>query len=138
LTDGTPAGEAPDTLSRVLRQASQAMAQTRYGPDALSVMISQIGADIKARDWLAGLDTDPAIGGLVDVTSAFELESQELMQKTGLDVRFSVVVAFKRESFCRESDAPQPPPPAAPMPARARGLAGEAPPRRHREPMCFS
>lgn len=87
LTDGTPAGEASDTLSRVIRQASQTLSQTRYGPDALSVMISQIGNDVHARDWLAGLDSDPAIGGLVDVTSAYELESQELMQKTGIDVR---------------------------------------------------
>lgn len=79
------AGEPADALERAIRHCSDELARSRYGPDALSVMISQIGNDLKAREWLAKLDGNPAIGQLVDVTSNYEVESQELLQTTGIE-----------------------------------------------------
>ena len=73
-------------------------------------MISQIGNDVKARDWLAALDADPVIGSLVDVTSAFELESEELMQKAGLDVGSLLSLPNSPRCPARRDDADHAPP----------------------------
>lgn len=97
VTDGAPGGEARDTIVRVrpsppaflpsisrlfdmhahtprkhpqvIKNASNTLGQTRYGPDALSVQIAQIGNDNGARKFLEELDEDPVVGGLIDCTS---------------------------------------------------------------------
>ena len=56
--------------SQVIKNASDTLAQTRYGSDALSIQIAQIGNDSGARAFLEEIDEHPVIGDLVDCTSA--------------------------------------------------------------------
>lgn len=69
VTDGAPGGEDRNTLVRVLVNASRFLKQTRYGPDAMSVQLAQIGNDMKARAFLEEIDSHPEVGDLVDCTS---------------------------------------------------------------------
>ena len=41
---------------------------------------------MKATAFLGQLDNDPRIGGLIDSTSAFEIEQEEMMRKSGQDL----------------------------------------------------
>ncbi|TNY19328.1 hypothetical protein DMC30DRAFT_354074 [Rhodotorula diobovata] len=83
VTDGAPGGEARDTIVRVIKNASNTLGQTRYGPDALSVQIAQIGNDNGARKFLEELDEDPVVGGLIDCTSDYEVEEDNFMRTSG-------------------------------------------------------
>lgn len=69
VTDGAPGGEDRNTLVRVLVNASRFLKQTRYGPDAMSVQLAQIGNDLKARAFLEEIDSHAEVGDLVDCTS---------------------------------------------------------------------
>lgn len=62
ITDGQPAGEDRGTLFRVIQNASNELSRTRYGPDALSIQIAQVGNDVKARQFLEEIDSHPQIG----------------------------------------------------------------------------
>ncbi|BGP53884.1 hypothetical protein JCM8202_006077 [Rhodotorula sphaerocarpa] len=85
VTDGAPGGEDRNTLVRVLTNASRFLKQTRYGPDAMSVQLAQIGNDMKARAFLEEIDNHPEVGDLVDCTSNFENEQEDLA-KQGVDL----------------------------------------------------
>lgn len=77
VTDGAPAGEDRYTIVKVIKAASEELARTRYGPDALSIQFAQIGNDQGARAFLEELDKNPSIGGLIDTTSNFEVEQDD-------------------------------------------------------------
>lgn len=62
ITDGQPAGEDRGTLFRVILNAHNELSRTRYGPDALSLQIAQVGNDVKARQFLEEIDSHPQIG----------------------------------------------------------------------------
>ena len=47
----------------------------------------QVGLDAKAQAFLSRLDNDSKVGKMVDCTSAYELEQEEYLQRSG-------------ESFC--------------------------------------
>ncbi|GAA6055817.1 hypothetical protein JCM3770_004774 [Rhodotorula araucariae] len=81
VTDGQPGGEPRDQLVRVLVNASRQLQQTRYGADALSVQLAQIGNDMHARAFLEEIDNHPVIGNLVDCTSNYELEEEEMARQ---------------------------------------------------------
>ncbi|KAL2918932.1 hypothetical protein HK105_201766 [Polyrhizophydium stewartii] len=81
ITDGEPTQEPPRTLRNVILEAKNALAHTACGPGALSIQIGQVGTDIKAQQFLAQLDNDPEVGGMIDCTSNYEMESEELMAK---------------------------------------------------------
>ncbi|GJN93992.1 hypothetical protein Rhopal_007055-T1 [Rhodotorula paludigena] len=83
VTDGAPGGEARDTIVRVIKNAKNALSQTRYGPDSLSIQLAQIGNDNGARQFLEEIDSHPEIGGLVDCTSSYEVEEDNFMKTTG-------------------------------------------------------
>lgn len=70
ITDGQPAGEPKDTVTEVIRRASDAVTRSPYGRGAISFQFSQVGNDTRARDFLSALDEDPRIGGLIDCTSS--------------------------------------------------------------------
>lgn len=70
ITDGQPAGEPHDTVANTIRYASEEVSRTQYGRGAVSFQFSQVGTDNKAREFLASLDEDPHIGGLIDCTSS--------------------------------------------------------------------
>ncbi|GAA5912339.1 hypothetical protein JCM6882_002565 [Rhodosporidiobolus microsporus] len=86
VTDGEPAGEDRRALVNAVKNAKQALQQTRYGPDALSIEIAQVGNDQKARAFLEELDSDPSVGGLIDVTGTFENEQDNMMKQTGISL----------------------------------------------------
>ncbi|PGH21658.1 hypothetical protein AJ80_03091 [Polytolypa hystricis UAMH7299] len=79
ITDGQPAGENPGTIDDVIRSAtSELQRNPRYGKGALSFQFAQVGNDLKAREFLSKLDEAPGIGELIDCTSNFEVEQDEM------------------------------------------------------------
>ncbi|TID18952.1 hypothetical protein E6O75_ATG06073 [Venturia nashicola] len=84
ITDGQPAGEAPNTVFDTIKYAAQVVSQA-HGPGGVSFQFAQVGNDQKAREFLGKLDEDPSIGQLIDCTSNYENESEE-MQKQGVNL----------------------------------------------------
>lgn len=83
ITDGSPAGEAEGTILNVVTRTKRELSQTRYQAGAAAFQFAQVGNDLKARDFLAKLDNDPTVGAMVDCTSNFEVEQDE-MAKLGV------------------------------------------------------
>jgi hypothetical protein len=69
ITDGQPAGEAPNAVFDAIKYASQEVGRS-YGPGGIAFQIAQVGNDLKAREFLSKLDEDPVVGRLVDCTSS--------------------------------------------------------------------
>lgn len=84
--DGSPAGEDRFAVVQVIVNAVRELSRTRVGADALSFSFAQVGDDVKAQQFLAELDAHPEVGSLVDVTSNYELESAEMMRKSGQEL----------------------------------------------------
>ncbi|GAA5905640.1 hypothetical protein JCM8208_005792 [Rhodotorula glutinis] len=84
VTDGEPAGEHRHKLVQAITDAKRALASTRYGADALSIELAQVGNDQKAAAFLNEIDVHPEIGSFVDVTGNFEMESAQMQQTTGI------------------------------------------------------
>jgi hypothetical protein len=84
ITDGQPAGEAPNTVNETIKYAAQEVGR-QFGPGGIAFQFAQVGNDLKAREFLGKLDEDPAIGRLVDCTSNYENESEE-MQRQGVNL----------------------------------------------------
>ncbi|KAL4891050.1 hypothetical protein BDV59DRAFT_73362 [Aspergillus ambiguus] len=80
ITDGQPAGEPIDTVANSIRYAVNEVSRTPLGRGAVSFQFSQVGNDNKAREFLRSLDEDPTIGNLIDCTSNFEVEQDEMMR----------------------------------------------------------
>ncbi|KAK9355353.1 hypothetical protein V1523DRAFT_405534 [Lipomyces doorenjongii] len=78
ITDGQPAGEDSRTVFDVIKGAKRSLASSRYGPGAVAFQFAQVGSDLKARQFLAALDTDREVGSMVDCTSNFEVEQDEM------------------------------------------------------------
>ncbi|KAJ5317138.1 hypothetical protein N7508_001646 [Penicillium antarcticum] len=93
ITDGQPAGEPHGAVGDVIRHAVEETSRTRYGPGAVSFQFSQVGTDTRARDFLSSLDEDPHIGHLIDCTSNFEVEQDEMS-------RANPPVHLTRELWC--------------------------------------
>ncbi|GAA6039411.1 hypothetical protein JCM8097_002844 [Rhodosporidiobolus ruineniae] len=83
VTDGAPGGEDRHTIVRVIKNARDQLQQTRYGADALSVQLAQIGNDMGARKFLEEIDNDPVVGGLVDCTSNY---ADDFMKTSGQEL----------------------------------------------------
>jgi hypothetical protein len=84
ITDGQPAGESPNTVFDTIKYAAQQVGQ-QYGPGGIAFQFAQVGNDQKAREFLGKLDEDPAVGQIVDCTSNYENESEE-MAKQGVNL----------------------------------------------------
>ncbi|EEH38507.2 hypothetical protein PAAG_08234 [Paracoccidioides lutzii Pb01] len=79
VTDGQPAGEPQGAVFDAIRQASSELQSLpKYGAGAISFQFAQVGNDLKAREFLSKLDEEPGIGGLIDCTSNFEVEQDEM------------------------------------------------------------
>jgi hypothetical protein len=78
ITDGSPAGEPSTAVFDAIRHASTSLSGTQYGKGAISFQFAQVGNDLKAREFLGKLDNEPGIGELVDCTSNFEVEQDEM------------------------------------------------------------
>ncbi|KAI9803175.1 MAG: hypothetical protein M1825_001966 [Sarcosagium campestre] len=79
ITDGQPAGEPQNAVFEAIRFASAELSRLpQYGQGAISFQFAQVGNDLKAREFLGKLDSEPGIGNLVDCTSNFEVEADEM------------------------------------------------------------
>lgn len=78
ITDGQPAGEPEGSVFEAIKYASNELARTPYGKGAISFQFAQVGNDLKAREFLGKLDNEPGVGELVDSTSNFEVEQDEM------------------------------------------------------------
>lgn len=83
VTDGQPMGEPKGAVHEAIRFASSELARLpRYGAGAVSFQFAQVGNDSKARSFLSELDSDPVVGGMIDCTSNFEFEQDEMSRLT--------------------------------------------------------
>ncbi|KAI9716240.1 MAG: hypothetical protein M1812_005465 [Candelaria pacifica] len=79
ITDGQPAGEPQGAVFDAIKYAAAELSRMpRYGQGAISFQFAQVGNDLKAREFLGKLDSEPGIGNLVDSTSNFEVEQDEM------------------------------------------------------------
>lgn len=78
ITDGQPAGEPQGAVFDAIKYASNELSRTPHGKGAISFQFAQVGNDLKAREFLSKLDDEPGIGELIDSTSNFEVEQDEM------------------------------------------------------------
>lgn len=78
ITDGQPGGEPHKAVFDTVKYASQELSRTPLGQKGIAFQFAQVGNDLKARDFLGELDSDPQVGNLVDCTSNFETEQDEM------------------------------------------------------------
>ncbi|KAL2048215.1 hypothetical protein N7G274_000126 [Stereocaulon virgatum] len=78
VTDGQPQGEAKDALYDAILWATKEVAKTQCGPGAVSFQFAQVGNDKKAQEFLTELDNDLQVGHLIDCTSNYEQESDQM------------------------------------------------------------
>lgn len=84
ITDGQPAGEAQTTVFDTIKFATQEVGRAFQG-GGIAFQFAQVGNDLKAREFLGKLDEDPVVGSMVDCTSNYENESDEMRRK-GVDL----------------------------------------------------
>ncbi|GAA6002711.1 uncharacterized protein JCM10292_002979 [Rhodotorula paludigena] len=78
ITDGAPTGEPRDKIVKVIQESKAILGKTPYTPDAVSFQLAQVGNDAEARDFLEWIDKHPQIGSLVDCTSNYEQECDDM------------------------------------------------------------
>ncbi|GAA5962937.1 hypothetical protein JCM21900_005349 [Sporobolomyces salmonicolor] len=78
VTDGVPGGEDRYQIVKVIVNAVRTLASTRYGADAISLQLAQVGNDMKARAFLEEIDVHPEVGPMVDTTSNYEQEADDM------------------------------------------------------------
>ncbi|KAJ9613569.1 hypothetical protein H2200_003511 [Cladophialophora chaetospira] len=79
ITDGQPTGESSSDVAKIIGAASSELARNpRYGKGALAFQFAQVGNDLKAREFLSKLDEEPTIGDIIDCTSNYEVEADEM------------------------------------------------------------
>lgn len=80
VTDGQPAGDdSPNAVFETVRYAVSEVQRATGSPNGIAFQFAQVGNDTKAREFLGKLDTDATVGSMVDCTSNFEQEQQEMM-----------------------------------------------------------
>ena len=82
ITDGQPAGEPQNAVFDTIRYAFDTLQQRfpQYGRGGVAFEFAQVGNDEMAKKFLGKLDEDPQIGPMVDCTSNFENEQEEMMR----------------------------------------------------------
>lgn len=79
ITDGQPAGEPQNAVFDTIRHAFDTLQRyPQYGRGGIAFEFAQVGNDEMARKFLGKLDEDPQIGPMVDCTSNFENEQEEM------------------------------------------------------------
>eukprot|EP00208_Stichococcus_sp_RCC1054_P008332 CAMPEP_0206152440 /NCGR_PEP_ID=MMETSP1473-20131121/39327_1 /ASSEMBLY_ACC=CAM_ASM_001109 /TAXON_ID=1461547 /ORGANISM="Stichococcus sp, Strain RCC1054" /LENGTH=348 /DNA_ID=CAMNT_0053549999 /DNA_START=127 /DNA_END=1173 /DNA_ORIENTATION=- len=80
ITDGEPS-ERPGKVQSEIAEAKRHCKRSVYGVGAIAFAFAQVGKDVGAQKFLATLDNDKDVGGMVDCTSYYELEQAECMKK---------------------------------------------------------
>ena len=83
VTDGEPDNKYE--VKNAVMTAKSYLSTTQYGPKAVSFQFAQVGRDRNAQTWLAEIDADSEIGGMIDATSYYEHEQEEYSRK-GVDL----------------------------------------------------
>jgi hypothetical protein len=80
ITDGQPAGEPQNAVFDTIRYAFDTLQQRfpQFGRGGVAFEFAQVGNDEAAKKFLGKLDEDPQIGPMVDCTSNFENEQDEM------------------------------------------------------------
>ncbi|UPX15038.1 uncharacterized protein EKO05_0005505 [Ascochyta rabiei] len=80
ITDGQPAGEPQNAVFDTIRYAFDTLQQRypQYGRGGVAFEFAQVGNDEAAKKFLGKLDEDPQIGPMVDCTSNYENEQEEM------------------------------------------------------------
>ncbi|KAH6642290.1 hypothetical protein C7974DRAFT_98861 [Boeremia exigua] len=80
ITDGQPAGEPQNAVFDTIRYAFDTLQQRfpQYGRGGVAFEFAQVGNDEMAKKFLGKLDEDPQIGPMVDCTSNYENEQEEM------------------------------------------------------------
>lgn len=82
ITDGQPAGESPGTsIFQTIKYAVDEVSKYVGSQGGIAFQFAQVGNDLKAREFLSKLDEDPVVGKMVDCTSNFENESDEMRKR---------------------------------------------------------
>ncbi|PSK43156.1 Cell morphoproteinsis protein PAG1 [Elsinoe australis] len=80
ITDGQPAGEPQNSVFDTVRDAVNEAGRSQFGTGAIAFQFAQVGNDQTAREFLGKLDADPTVGPMVDCTSNYETESEEMLR----------------------------------------------------------
>jgi hypothetical protein len=128
ITDGQPAGESPSAVFDTIKYANAEVSR-QYGQGGIAFQVAQVGNDIKAREFLAKLDEDPVVGRLVDCTSNYENESEE-MQRQGVNLTpelwlVKLLLGAIDSTYDRKDEKGG----AAPPPQQGYGAPGGYPPQ---------
>jgi len=80
ITDGQPAGEPQNAVFDTIRYAFDTLQQRhpQFGRGGVAFEFAQVGNDEMAKKFLSKLDEDPAIGPMIDCTSNYEQEQEEM------------------------------------------------------------
>ncbi|MCJ1479394.1 hypothetical protein MMC13_008079 [Lambiella insularis] len=79
ITDGQPAGEPKDSLYNAIRHVGLELSRMpQYGKHACVFQFAQVGNDQAARKFLSDLDIKDEVRDVVDCTSNFENEQDEM------------------------------------------------------------
>ena len=83
VTDGQPAGDEPSATAvfETIRYAVSEVGRATGSNGGISFQFAQVGNDTKAREFLGKLDSDPMVGNMVDCTSNYEQEQQEMLNQ---------------------------------------------------------
>lgn len=57
------------------------MSRSRYGAGAFAIQIAQVGKHMRTQKFLETLDKDSFVGNMVDCTSYYEMEAEEMARK---------------------------------------------------------
>jgi hypothetical protein len=78
LTDGAP--NNPEMVRNVIKSCYTSCKQSKYGEHAVAFSFAQIGSDRGATEYLSKLDSDREVGHLIDCTSEYTIEKNEILR----------------------------------------------------------
>ncbi|KAJ5168923.1 uncharacterized protein N7482_004517 [Penicillium canariense] len=102
ITDGQPAGENRSAVRDTIIHAVGEVQRSGYGAGAASFQFSQVGNDLRARDFLADLDEDPEIGHLIDCTSSKSHKAAKTLLNRTLTDRVIVDFELEQDEMARK------------------------------------
>ncbi|KAJ3098397.1 hypothetical protein HDU97_004025 [Phlyctochytrium planicorne] len=86
ITDGEPYPEPRETVYNVIGEVKRELARCGYPPKSVVYQFAQCGRDQKAQEFLSELDSNAAIGDVIDSVSYYELEADEFMKKNNMEL----------------------------------------------------
>lgn len=88
ITDGSPSGELPDVFVKAILECKQNLIAAKYDPESVTFLVSQIGSDEFAKDFLESLRAEKDIKTVLHCTTdRLDDKFRELKEKEdGLDL----------------------------------------------------